>query len=183
MSRVIEWEIERAIERSSDQVCQVPSFCLTFRHFLLGTTSMTGLVTVEGGQVKTFWKPVSRWERNLKNSHTLTLPLSLDMLNNLCFHLYAQKSLFIAENVNAFLGHQWFSLTKLFISTRSSEMTVFRAGSQLKKAMIFSAYTSKQKLDIYGSQTVLKAFLLWPCKRGTFWTLSTQSIQLIAVTP
>ena len=25
-----------------------------------------------------------------------------DMLNNFCFHLYAQKSLFIAENCNAF---------------------------------------------------------------------------------
>ena len=28
-----------------------------------------------------------------------------DMLNNFCFHVYAQKSLFIAENCNAFLGH------------------------------------------------------------------------------
>ena len=27
-----------------------------------------------------------------------------DMLNNFCFHVYAQKSLFIAENCNAFLG-------------------------------------------------------------------------------
>ena len=25
-----------------------------------------------------------------------------DMLNNFCFHLYAQNSLFIAENCNAF---------------------------------------------------------------------------------
>ena len=25
-----------------------------------------------------------------------------DMLNNFCFHLYAQKSLFIAENCNGF---------------------------------------------------------------------------------
>ena len=25
-----------------------------------------------------------------------------DMLNNFCFHVYAQKSLFIGENVNAF---------------------------------------------------------------------------------
>ena len=29
-----------------------------------------------------------------------------DMLNNFCFHVWAQKSLFIAENCNAFLGHQ-----------------------------------------------------------------------------
>ena len=28
-----------------------------------------------------------------------------DMLNNFCFHLYAQKSLFIGENCNAFFGH------------------------------------------------------------------------------
>ena len=28
----------------------------------------------------------------------------LDMLNNFCFHVYAQKSLFIAENCNAFFG-------------------------------------------------------------------------------
>ena len=27
-----------------------------------------------------------------------------DMLNNFCFHLYAQKSLFIGENCNAFFG-------------------------------------------------------------------------------
>ena len=29
-----------------------------------------------------------------------------DTLNNFCFHDYAQKSLFIAENYNVFLGHQ-----------------------------------------------------------------------------
>ena len=30
-----------------------------------------------------------------------------DMLNNFCFHVYAQKSLFLCENCNAFLGrHQ-----------------------------------------------------------------------------
>ena len=28
------------------------------------------------------------------------------MLNNFCFHVYAQKSLFIVENCNAFLGPQ-----------------------------------------------------------------------------
>merc|ERR1711994_1087893 len=39
--------------------------------------------------------------------HTLTLSFShsitLHMLNNFCFHGYAQKSLFIAENYNGFL--------------------------------------------------------------------------------
>ena len=29
-----------------------------------------------------------------------------DMLNNFCFHVYAQKSLLIAENCNAFFGQQ-----------------------------------------------------------------------------
>ena len=48
----------------------------------------------------------------LSLSHSLTLSHSLihssshsftlDMLNNFCFHLYAQKSLFMAENCNAF---------------------------------------------------------------------------------
>ena len=40
----------------------------------------------------------------LSHSHSLTLShsLSLDMLNKFCFHLYAQKSLFIAENCNGF---------------------------------------------------------------------------------
>ena len=42
----------------------------------------------------------------LSHSHTLSISqsITLDMLNNFCFHLYAQKSLFIGENVNAFLG-------------------------------------------------------------------------------
>ena len=39
-------------------------------------------------------------------SHSLTFSLihslSLDMLNNFCFHVYAQKSLFIGEDGNAF---------------------------------------------------------------------------------
>ena len=28
-----------------------------------------------------------------------------DMLNKFCFHVYAQKSLFISENCNVFLDH------------------------------------------------------------------------------
>ena len=35
---------------------------------------------------------------SLSISHSLTL----DMLNNFCFHVYAQKSVFIGQNVNAF---------------------------------------------------------------------------------
>ena len=42
----------------------------------------------------------------LSHSRTLSIPHSItpDMLNNFCFHLYAQKSLFIAENCNGLLG-------------------------------------------------------------------------------
>ena len=46
------------------------------------------------------------------------------MLNNFCFHVYAQKSLFIAENCNGFFD--------ILIITLSCEFWVHRAGSQLK---------------------------------------------------
>ena len=36
------------------------------------------------------------------HTHSLSHSLTLDMLNKFCFHLYAQNSLFIAENCNAF---------------------------------------------------------------------------------
>ena len=49
-------------------------------------------------------------------SHSLTL----DMLNNFCFHVYAQNSVFIAENCNG--DHH----------TPSCEFANHRAGSQLK---------------------------------------------------
>ena len=49
-----------------------------------------------------------------------------DMLNNFCFHVYAQKSLFIGENANAFLDLST-------SSTLSCEWTNHRAGSQLNK--------------------------------------------------
>ena len=41
-------------------------------------------------------------QKSLSHSHTLSFSqsLSLDMLNKFCFHVYAQKSLFIAENCN-----------------------------------------------------------------------------------
>ena len=41
---------------------------------------------------------------SLLSQLSLSHSLSLDMLNNFCFHVYAQKSLFIAENCNAFFG-------------------------------------------------------------------------------
>ena len=61
----------------------------------------------------------------LSHSHTLSIShsITLDMLNNFCFDLYAQKWLFIAENCNAFF---------LTSSSSSREFRVSRAGSQLK---------------------------------------------------
>ena len=53
-----------------------------------------------------FIKKCLKVRQKLANLAKLTLPIShlltLDMLNKFCFHLYAQKSLFIAENCNAF---------------------------------------------------------------------------------
>ena len=52
-----------------------------------------------------------------------------DMLNNFCFHVYAQKSLFMCENGNVFF------LTKLFISYFShrarKNQKVFSGGNQI----------------------------------------------------
>ena len=39
----------------------------------------------------------------LPHPYSLTMSLSLDVLNNFCFHVYVQKSLFIAENLNVFV--------------------------------------------------------------------------------
>ena len=47
-----------------------------------------------------------------------------DMLNNFCFHVYAQKSLFIVEN-----GNEYFWTAA---GPPSPELRVHRAGSQLK---------------------------------------------------
>ena len=47
-----------------------------------------------------------------------------DMLNNICFHVYAQKSLIIDENCNGF-----------FFTAAAREFRVHRAGSQLKNAV------------------------------------------------
>ena len=60
---------------------------------------------------------------------TLSVSVSLsvsadpwDMLNNFCFHVYAQKLLFMGENVNGFFD----------LLTLPCEWTNHRAGSQLK---------------------------------------------------
>ena len=52
-----------------------------------------------------------------------------DMLNNFCFHVYAQKSLYIGENARLFFY--------LLISTRACDIRVHRAGSQLKMSNVF----------------------------------------------
>ena len=49
-----------------------------------------------------------------------------DMLTNFCFHVYAQKSVFICENCTGFF------LTSTILSTRACDIRVHRAGSQLK---------------------------------------------------
>ena len=60
---------------------------------------------------------------------------SWDMLNNFCFHLYAQKSLFIAENCNAFF-------TMLFFTAASArEFRSHRAGSQLKISVMTGTFS------------------------------------------
>ena len=46
------------------------------------------------------------------------------MLNNFCFHVYAQKSLFIDENGKCFFLNSSIA--------RSCEISVHRGGSQLK---------------------------------------------------
>ena len=45
-------------------------------------------------------------QNSLSHSHTLSIShtITLDMLNNFCFHVYAQNSLFIGENCNEFFG-------------------------------------------------------------------------------
>ena len=65
-------------------------------------------------KVKNVWKSDKSWEpgmflQNLQNLQTCKLANlqnlqidPLDMLNNFCFHVYAQKSLFLGENVNDF---------------------------------------------------------------------------------
>ena len=63
----------------------------------------------EPGMLLKIWKNLKNWKlgrlkawklenfENMKND-------PWDMLNNFCFHVYAQKSLFIAENCNVFFG-------------------------------------------------------------------------------
>ena len=54
---------------------------------------------------------------NLANLHSHSL--TLDMLNNFCFHVYAQKSLFIGENDNVYF---WTATSPLPVSLEFIEL-------------------------------------------------------------
>ena len=60
----------------------------------------------EPGMFLKTWKPENF--ENIKND-------LWDMLNNFCFHVYAQKSLFIGQNVNVFFLPPCHPLTLEFI--------------------------------------------------------------------
>ena len=72
----------------------------------------------------------------------------LDMLNNFCFHLYAQKSLFIAENCNAFFFD---IITIISSSTLSTDIRIHRAGSQLKTWRFWSFFSANFGRQILGN--------------------------------
>ena len=55
-----------------------------------------------------------------------------EMLNNFCFHVYAQKSLFIDENCYAFLYHHHQQQQHPVLQACEFRLRVHRAGSQLK---------------------------------------------------
>ena len=79
----------------------------------------------------------------LSHFHTLSMShsITLDMLNKFCFHVYAHKSLFIAENCNGFFG----------TSAASREFRSHRAGSQLKNWPVLIVFPK-----ILEKSTVLK---------------------------
>ena len=89
---------------------------------------MIGPLTGKGPAVKkNVWKSDRRWEpgkfenfENIKND-------LWDMLNNFCFHVYAQKSLFKAENVMVFIWHQWFCFDKTLWTAAAPFPVFFRS--------------------------------------------------------
>ena len=64
-----------------------------------------------------------------------------DMLNNFCFHVQAQKSLFRVENVNAF-----FLTSSSSAASAPRDIRVHRAGSQLKRPNSIIIITLKMLL-------------------------------------
>ena len=101
-----------AIEKVLKNRCQ-SSMVSGFDYFQLGTSSMNSNVTGEGDEEAV--KKMSESQTKPGNqeyfaklafaSFANLQDLQIDpwdMLNNFCFHVYAQKSLFIGENVNGF---------------------------------------------------------------------------------
>jgi len=87
-------------------------------------------------------------QSQLRLSHSL----SLDMLNNFCFHVYAQKSLFIAENCNTF----FFDI----ISVSTLCQANHRAGSQLKMSECLTKTGNQITLSHTHSLTLLQSHSL-----------------------
>ena len=73
------------------------------------------------------YEKLEKLSLSLLSQLSLSHSLCLDMLNNFCFHVYAQKSLFKVENVNAYF------LTSSSLTSAPREFANHRAGSQLKK--------------------------------------------------
>ena len=96
----------------------------------------------------------------------LSHSLSLDMLNNFCFHIYAQKWLFIGENCNVFLGHQWVFFDKTVSSTLSCEFRIHRAGSQLKILDVSQKLGTRNTLSLSHFLTLPLSHSPVPCSRG-----------------
>ena len=70
-----------------------------------------------------------------------------DMLNNFCFHVYAQMSLFMGENDHAFFYHHHHS-------TLACEWTNHRAGSQLKNVKMTTAGNQEMLLKCLNVRNV-----------------------------
>ena len=79
------------------------------------------------------------------------------MLNNFCFHLYAQKSLFIAENCNVFWD---------ISSTLPCEFRGHRAGSQLKMSESQTKAGNQEKFK------KIKNLKIWNFKKIENWNLN-----------
>ena len=109
---------------------------------------------------------------SLSHFHTITLSLSysltLDMLNNFCFHVYAQKSLShsltLSRNAEQLLFSclgskvtvysrklQWFFFDRHSLTTLSCEFGSHRAGSQLKRNRHITNHTEAVLDQIYPS--------------------------------
>ena len=76
----------------------------------------------------------------------------LDMLNKFCFHLYAQKSLFSRKL-------QWVFFDIIILTTRSVDIRVHRAGSQLKTGKLCkNKYSGNAQFDTLYSKPPLYKF-------------------------